>query len=89
MGKVVRETMLKKVNEIFGDVFNDDSIIIDEKTSAMDIEDWDSLTHITLINNVEKIFGITFTLDEVLDMRNVGEMLDVITMRLKEIIKYE
>lgn len=81
-----REMMLKKVNDIFIEVFNDDSISISEETSAMDIEDWDSLTHITLIGNVEKKFGIIFTLDEVLDMRNVGEMLDVIEMRLKGVI---
>ncbi len=73
-----REEILKKVNEIFWDVFDDESIVVTEETTAADIEDWDSLTHITLISEVEDEFGFTFAMKDVLGMKNVGEMLDII-----------
>ena len=73
-----RADIFKKINEIFVDVFDDDSIVIDENTSAADIEDWDSLTHITLISTIEEEFGIKFQMKDVIGMKNVGEMVDII-----------
>lgn len=75
---MAREDILAKVNEIFWDVFDDEDIEIDETTTADDIEDWDSLTHITLVSAVENAFGFKFTMKEVQGMQNVGEMLDII-----------
>ncbi|MDO4323066.1 MAG: phosphopantetheine-binding protein [Lachnospiraceae bacterium] len=78
-----REEILRKVNEIFWDVFDDESIVVTEETTAADIEDWDSLTHITLISEVEGEFGFTFAMKDVLGMKNVGEMLDIIMKSAK------
>ena len=55
-----------------------DSITVTDSTSAADIEDWDSLTHITLISEVEEEFGIKFAMKDVIGMQNVGEMVDII-----------
>ena len=73
-----REEIFEKLNEIFADVFEDDSITVTDSTSATDIEDWDSLTHITLIAAVEEEFGIKFAMKDVIGMKNVGEMVDII-----------
>ncbi len=70
--------IFEKLNEIFRDVFDDDSITVTDSTSAADIEDWDSLTHITLISEVEEEFGIKFAMKDVIGMQNVGEMVDII-----------
>ena len=78
-----REEMLKKVNEIFWDVFDDDSIVVTEETTAADIEDWDSLTHITLISEVENEFDFTFAMKDHLGMKNVCEMLDIIEKQIR------
>ena len=78
-----RQEVIDKVNQIFIDVFDDESIKIDEKTTADDIEDWDSLTHITLLNEVESVFGFRFGMKEVHGMKNVGEMIDIILMNIK------
>ena len=51
--------------------------------SAADIEAWDSLTHITLISEVEDTFGMKFFMKEVVGMKNVGEMIDIIAQRAK------
>lgn len=73
-----REEILKKVNDIFHDVFEDDSIVVVEGTTADDVEDWDSLMHITLISEVESAFGFKFQMKDVVGMKNVGEMIDII-----------
>ena len=73
--------ILQKLNLIFRDVFDDDSIVVDRSTTADDIEDWDSLEHITLVAAVEKAFRVRFKMNEVSTMKNVGEMVDIIASR--------
>ena len=73
-----RQEILDKVNEIFQDVFDDETITVADATTAEDIEDWDSLTHITLISEIESEFGFKFAMKDVLGMKDVGEMLDII-----------
>ena len=68
-----------KLTEVFCDVFDDESICITRETTADDIEDWDSLQHITLINAVESEFKMRFTMKQVASMQNVGDMIDIIT----------
>lgn len=75
---MTREKILDKVNEIFRDVFDDEDILVTEETTSEDIEDWDSLTHITLISEIEGEFGFKFAMKDVLGMKDVGEMLDII-----------
>lgn len=79
---MTREDILAKVNEIFWDVFDDESLEIVESTNADDIEDWDSLTHISLIEAVETEFDFKFAMKDVVGMKNVGEMLDIIEREL-------
>lgn len=78
---MTRQEIFQKLNEIFSDVFDEEIVVTDETTSA-DIEDWDSLTHITLIAEVESTFSIKFSMKAVLDMKNVGEMADLIEKSL-------
>lgn len=73
-----RNELLKNVCEICKDVFDDENLVISEATSAKDVEGWDSLTHLTLINEIEEAYDIRFTLDEVTDSRNIGELIDAI-----------
>ena len=71
-----------KLNEVFREVFDDDTILVNEKTVSSDIEDWDSLEHINLIVAVEKKFGMKFSMGEVTTMKNVGEMVEIIKKRI-------
>jgi acyl carrier protein len=73
----------KRLTEVFRDVFDDDSIVITADTTADDIEDWDSIEHITLIGAVEDEFGMKFKMGEVSGMNNVGEMMKIIATRGK------
>lgn len=73
-----KEEILKKLNEVFCNVFDDQYLVITCETTAADIEDWDSLEHINLIAGCEKKFSMEFDLDEVEKMKNVGDMVDMI-----------
>lgn len=75
---MTREAIYERLNTVFQDVFDDEEITVNDATTAADIEDWDSLEHINLVAAVEKEFGIKFTMGQVVTMKNVGEMVDII-----------
>lgn len=80
---MTREDAYKKLDGVFQDVFDDENIHVNDNTTADDIEDWDSLEHINLIVAVEKAFGMKFNMGEVNNMKNVGEMMDIILERTR------
>ena len=79
-----RADVLKRLTQVFREVFDDESIVLTEQTTAADIEDWDSLEHIKLIGAVERAFRMRFTMKEVSGMKNVGEMVSIVCERAKK-----
>ena len=73
--------IFERLDRVFQDVFDDDTIHVTPKTTADDIEDWDSLEHITLISAVEREFRMKFKMGEISSMKNVGEMASIIAAR--------
>lgn len=73
-----REEIYERLNEIFREVFDDDEIELCDETTAEDIDGWDSLVHITLIDSIEDEFDIHFDMKTVVKLKNVGEMVDEI-----------
>lgn len=73
-----REEVYAKLTEIFKDVFYRDDITLTDTTSAADIAGWDSLMHITIIGAVEDEFDIKFAMKDMLEMKNVGDMVNII-----------
>ena len=73
--------MLEEVQEVFRSVFEDDSLVIARDTTASDVEGWDSLAHVTLLVSLERRFGIRFKSSEVADLKNVGELVDLVERR--------
>ena len=78
-----RDQIFEKLTAVFQDIFANEDITINEKTSAEDIEEWDSLTHIMLLSAMESEFNIKFDIKAVQGLKNVGEMVDLIE-RLKK-----
>ncbi len=77
-----RTDIVTKLTPIFKKVFNDDSIIITDGLTANDVANWDSLSHMLLIAEVETGFAIKFKLKDLNKMRNVGDMIDIISSKL-------
>jgi acyl carrier protein len=71
-------TIQSTLQDVFHDVFEDDSIAISRDTTAKDVEGWDSFNHVRLIVAVEEKFKISLSTAEVADLRNVGELIDLI-----------
>lgn len=72
-----------RLNRVFREVFDDDTIRVTPNTTADDIDDWDSLEHITLISAVEREFRMKFKMGEISTMKNVGEMARIVMERMK------
>lgn len=70
----------EQLNEIFSEVF-DEEITVTADTTSADLEDWDSLSHITLISAIEDAFGLRFSMKEVVGMANVGELAQIVAQR--------
>jgi acyl carrier protein len=66
------------LTKIFQDVFDEDGIVIRPDLSAQDIPAWDSLTHIRLLLTVEREFHIKFSITEVGELKNIGELMELI-----------
>ena len=79
---MTREELFNKITQIFREEFDDDSLVIVDETNAADIEDWDSLAQVELIMAMEKEFNMKFNIREVRELKNVGEMADLILGRL-------
>lgn len=68
--------------ELMKSFFKNDSLIVSNETTANDIEEWDSLNHMNFISEVEKHFNIQFEFFEIMDLENVGELINSILQKL-------
>lgn len=75
---MAREEIIIDLQEIFRDIFDDLDLIITDSTNSNEIEDWDSLEQINILLSIEKKFNIKFNLDEALEFKNVGDMINLI-----------
>lgn len=70
--------MKEKLQGIFREVFDDETIVLERQVTIEDIEAWDSLTHFELVMEVELAFGIKLTTDEIAGLNSAGELMDLI-----------
>ena len=77
-----RNQIFEKIIEICKDVFENDKLEVTDATSSMDVEEWDSLTYLSLINEIQDAFEMTFTLDEIIHFKNLGELTDTLIKRI-------
>ena len=80
---MTREKVFNGVQDIFRDIFDEDDLMISDTTSSDEIEDWDSLNHINLVSAIEKEFEIRFSLGELMTLKDVGAMVDLMLEKIK------
>ncbi len=76
------EKLLTEVNLIFREVLENDTLQINMETSAKDIENWDSLNHVMLVAAIESKYDISFELDEMIEFKNVGDILNAVNSKI-------
>jgi acyl carrier protein len=76
-----RIEVLKRLQSIFDDLFLDE-VVVTPELSATEVEEWDSLQHISLVVAVEEAFNIKFHVGEVEATKNVGDFADLIIQRM-------
>jgi len=74
--------IVEKLTPVFRNVFANNTLQITDELSALDVENWDSLSHMLLIAEVEKNFAIKFKLKDLNKMANVGDMIAIINSKL-------
>ena len=77
-----KQEILNQVQEIFRDILDNEDIVLTNETTANDVEEWDSLTHVQLVVAIEKDFKIKFTSKEILSWQNVGDLVDCVANKL-------
>jgi len=76
--------MQSELTQVFRDVFGDDELVLRPDLSARDVDGWDSLTHIRLLVTIERTFKIKFSVSEVGELKNVGELMSLIEAKLSK-----
>ena len=77
-----RKDILEKIASCLADVLDEDSVTLDEKTTADDVEGWDSISLVKLIIALETALGIRFESNEITAPENVGQMVDLVESKL-------
>ncbi len=78
----LRNELRGRLNQVFVETFDDDAINIFDAMTANDLDEWDSVSHISLVLAVEKEFGIRLNAAEIGNLENVGAMIDLLTRKL-------
>lgn len=77
-----RNVILERVQEVFRDELELDDLVLTDETTADDVEEWDSLTHVQIVVALEKAFALKFTSREILSWDNVGDLVDCIEKKI-------
>jgi acyl carrier protein len=74
--------ILETLKALMIDVFDLDDVAVTEQTTAEDIEEWDSLSHVRLMVAIERKFGFRFTNSEIEALSNVGDLVKIIESKV-------
>lgn len=76
------DNLLEELQDIFRDILDQPDLILTRESNAHNVEDWDSLAHINLVTAIERKYKIKFALGELQELKNVGDMVDLIKLKL-------
>ncbi len=79
---MTQEQIYEKLTKIFHEVFTNTDLVLTASLSANDVDNWDSLTHMILISEIENQFDVKFKLKELNKMKNVGDLVEIIESKL-------
>ena len=71
---MTQNEIMDALHSIFRTVLKNDSITLTAETTANDVDGWDSVTNVMIIDEIEKQFGLSFKLRDIIKMKNVGDL---------------
>ncbi len=77
-----RSEIIKQLEVIFREVFADDRLEVRDELTANDVEKWDSLSNTIMVDKVEKHFKVKLKFSEIVNMANVGELIDLLQKKM-------
>lgn len=80
-----RSKLIEKLTGIFRSILKNNELVISDELTADDVKEWDSLTHMILITTIENKFRIKFKLRELNKLKDVGSLIELIQLKLKEL----
>ena len=75
---MTRDKILEEINDIFITTLDNENLVIEETTQAKDVDEWDSLMHVLLVDTIEKHFSVRFKASEIQNWANIGAIVDSI-----------
>ncbi len=78
-----KEAVLSNLEVIFRNVLNNQNISLEPQYTANDVEGWDSITNLYIVDSIEKEFNIKLSLDDILMSRDINDLCDVIIVKVK------
>ena len=75
--------ILAEIGPIFQDILDQPDLVIARDSNATTVEGWDSLAHVNLVTAIQQHYKIKFALGELQELKNVGEMIDLIAVKLR------
>ena len=78
----IKKDIVEKLTVIFRKIFNNNQLVLSKEMNSMDVENWDSLSHMLMITEVEESFSIRFSLRELNHLKNVGNLIEYIEKKL-------
>jgi acyl carrier protein len=79
---MTKDEIYDKLQVIFDNVFLEE-VKVTSELAAKDVEEWDSVTHVSLVLAIEEQFKIRFRVGEVESAKNVGDLVNLIALRTK------
>lgn len=73
----------ERLVDVFRQVFDDETLVLTDEMTADDIGGWDSVAHINLMFSIEQAFGIQFNGNELAEMKNIGELKQLLASKEK------
>lgn len=79
---MTQNEIMDALHSIFRTVLKNDSITLTAETTANDVDGWDSVTNVMIIDEIEKQFGVSFKLRDIIKMKNVGDLYNKVLEKI-------
>jgi len=84
MPDVSPDDVLEQLQPIFEEVLDQPELRVTRDSNASNTENWDSLAHIDLMEMVQQRFKVKFALGELQDLKDVGDLVDMIVKKMNK-----